>query len=222
MRERFLAIPNKSNVCCGMCVCRKMNNNRARTGHQRGMGGRGTDDDDTHERHTDTNKLTRHTGAVTYKKENYWRITEPSHTCLGFLLCCPDSSSLSRLGGAVGGRAGRRGVCVCATATTDRSQRTIGFVLLTTKALKKSTLVISSARPNSSPRRPRPSTRSQATCSRSRHPSCPRPARTAGGTSSPPSGTRAAWAPPPSSWTMRTRAGALALLPSSTTSCRTA
>ena len=25
------------------------------------MGGRWTDDDDTHERHTDTNKLTRHT-----------------------------------------------------------------------------------------------------------------------------------------------------------------
>ena len=27
------------------------------------MGGRGTDDDDTHERHTDTNKLTRHTAS---------------------------------------------------------------------------------------------------------------------------------------------------------------
>ena len=40
-----------------------MNNSRARTGHQRGMGGRGTDDDDTHERHTDTNKLTRHTAS---------------------------------------------------------------------------------------------------------------------------------------------------------------
>ena len=38
---------------------------RARTGHQRGrMGGRWTDDDDTHERHTDTNKLTRHTASV--------------------------------------------------------------------------------------------------------------------------------------------------------------
>ena len=46
-----------------MYVCRKMNNSRARTGHQRGMGGRGTDDDDTHERHTDTNKLTRHTAS---------------------------------------------------------------------------------------------------------------------------------------------------------------
>ena len=31
----------------------------------------------------------------------------------------------------------RRGVCVCATAAKDRSQRTIGFVLLTTKALSK-------------------------------------------------------------------------------------
>ena len=31
----------------------------------------------------------------------------------------------------------RCGVCVCATATTDRSQETIGFVLLTTKALSK-------------------------------------------------------------------------------------
>ena len=40
-----------------------MNNSQARTGHQRGMGGRGTDDDDTHERHTDTNKLTRHTAS---------------------------------------------------------------------------------------------------------------------------------------------------------------
>ena len=57
-----------------------MKNSQARTGHQRGthrqrkqrgkpnqrqcraqrgMGGRGTDDDDTHEQHTDTNKLTR-------------------------------------------------------------------------------------------------------------------------------------------------------------------
>ena len=27
------------------------------------MGGRWTDDDDTHERHTDTNKLTRHTAS---------------------------------------------------------------------------------------------------------------------------------------------------------------
>ena len=30
-----------------------MKNSQARTGHQRGMGGRKTDDDDTHERHTD-------------------------------------------------------------------------------------------------------------------------------------------------------------------------
>ena len=35
-----------------MYVCRKVKNSQARTGHQRGMGGRGTDDDDTHERHT--------------------------------------------------------------------------------------------------------------------------------------------------------------------------
>ena len=78
-------------------------------------------------------------GAVpeSERRRAAWRITEPSHTCLGFLLCCPISSSLSRLGGAVGGRAVRRGVCVCATATKDRSQRTIGFVLLTTKALSK-------------------------------------------------------------------------------------
>ena len=40
-----------------------MNNSQARTGHQRGMGGRGTDDDDTHERRTDTNRLTRHTAS---------------------------------------------------------------------------------------------------------------------------------------------------------------
>ena len=50
-------------LVCPMYVCRKMNNSRAQTGHQRGMGGRGTDDDDTHERHTDTNKLTRHTAS---------------------------------------------------------------------------------------------------------------------------------------------------------------
>ena len=37
----------------------------------------------------------------------------------------------------MGGRAVRCGVCVCATATKDRSQGTIGFVLLTTKALSK-------------------------------------------------------------------------------------
>ena len=43
---------------------RKVKNSQARTGHQRGMGGRGTDDDDTHEQHTDTNKLTRHTASV--------------------------------------------------------------------------------------------------------------------------------------------------------------
>ena len=52
--------------CCArefMYVCRKMKNSQARTGHQRGMGGRGTDDDDTHERHTDTNRLTRHTAS---------------------------------------------------------------------------------------------------------------------------------------------------------------
>ena len=56
---------------CVTCVCvtnmcvyvRKVKNSQARTGHQRGMGGRWTDDDDTHERHTDTNKLTRHTAS---------------------------------------------------------------------------------------------------------------------------------------------------------------
>ena len=46
-----------------MYVCRKVKNSQARTGHQRGMGGRWTDDDDTHERHTDTNRLTRHTAS---------------------------------------------------------------------------------------------------------------------------------------------------------------
>ena len=54
-------------------------------------------------------------------------------------LCCPIPSSHSRLGGAAGGRAVRCGVCVCAAATKDRSQGTIGFVLLTTKALSKKT-----------------------------------------------------------------------------------
>ena len=38
----------------GMYVCSKVKNSQARTGHQRGMGGRWTDDDGTHERHTDT------------------------------------------------------------------------------------------------------------------------------------------------------------------------
>ena len=33
------------------------------------MGGRETDDDDTHERHTDTNKLTRHTASWLPQKE---------------------------------------------------------------------------------------------------------------------------------------------------------
>ena len=46
-----------------MCVCSKVKNSQARTGHQRGMGGRWTDDDGTHERHTDTNRLTRHTAS---------------------------------------------------------------------------------------------------------------------------------------------------------------
>ena len=47
-----------------MYVCREVKNSQARTGqHRRGMGGRWTDDDDTHERHTDTNKLTRHTAS---------------------------------------------------------------------------------------------------------------------------------------------------------------
>ena len=48
-------------------IDRKAKNSQARTGHQRGMGGRWTDDDDTHERHTvtDTNKLTRHVVTTT-------------------------------------------------------------------------------------------------------------------------------------------------------------
>ena len=37
----------------GMYVCSKVKNSQARTGHQRGMGGRKTDDDDTHEPDTD-------------------------------------------------------------------------------------------------------------------------------------------------------------------------
>ena len=45
---------NRTTRC--MYVCRKVKNSQARTGHQRGMGGRWTDDDGTHERHTDTNK----------------------------------------------------------------------------------------------------------------------------------------------------------------------
>ena len=57
--HEVLYLPAQPFVQHGMYVCRKMNNSQARTGHQRGMGGRGTDDDDTHERHTDTNKLTR-------------------------------------------------------------------------------------------------------------------------------------------------------------------
>ena len=78
------------------------------------------------------------------KRRAAWRTTEPSHTqyVFGLLLCCPISSSLSRLGGAVGGRAVRRGVCVCATATKDRSQGTIGFVLLTTKASEKQRIAL--------------------------------------------------------------------------------
>ena len=80
-----------------------------------------------------TTFLPRKGGAVpeSEKRRAAWRITEPSHTCLCLLLCCPISSSLSRLGGAAGGRAVRCGVCVCATATEDRSQGTIGFVLFT-------------------------------------------------------------------------------------------
>ena len=46
-----------------MYVCRKVKNSQARTGHRRGMGGRETGDDGTHERHTDTNKLTRRTAS---------------------------------------------------------------------------------------------------------------------------------------------------------------
>ena len=57
-------LPTLDCLClCVLYVCRKVKNSQARTGHQRGMGGRKTDDDDTHERHTDTNKLTRHTAS---------------------------------------------------------------------------------------------------------------------------------------------------------------
>ena len=56
-------LPTYCTGCHRMYVCRKVKNSQARTGHQRGMGGRKTDDDDTHERHTDTNKLTRHTAS---------------------------------------------------------------------------------------------------------------------------------------------------------------
>ena len=49
-----------------------MKNSQARTGHQRGMDGRETDDDDTLERHTDTNKLTRHSAS--------WAATHPEWT----------------------------------------------------------------------------------------------------------------------------------------------
>ena len=51
----------RARVC--LYVCRKVKNSQARTGHQRGMGGRKTDDEDTHERHTYTNKLPRHTAS---------------------------------------------------------------------------------------------------------------------------------------------------------------
>ena len=57
----------------------------------------------------------------------------------GLLLCCPIPSSLSRLGGAVpvGGRAVRCGVCVCATATKDRSQgRPLGLYYYNDKKRK--------------------------------------------------------------------------------------
>ena len=58
---RASPVPRPVSYC--MYVCSKVKNSQARTGHQRGMGGRWTDDDDTHERHTDTNKLTRHTAS---------------------------------------------------------------------------------------------------------------------------------------------------------------
>ena len=41
--------PKKIDTQGCMYVCRKVKNSQARTGHQRGMGGRWTDDDDTHE-----------------------------------------------------------------------------------------------------------------------------------------------------------------------------
>ena len=48
------------------------------------MGGRGTDDDDTHERHTDTNKLTRSACQAAGCLNAYWmyRLFTPAiHTC---------------------------------------------------------------------------------------------------------------------------------------------
>ena len=53
----------------------------SQTGHQRGMGGRETEDDDTRERHTDTHKLTRHTARDVnhYKKHS---APPPSQWCL--------------------------------------------------------------------------------------------------------------------------------------------
>ena len=60
---------------------------------------------------------------------------------LVLLLCCLISSSLSRLGGAAGGRAVRRGVCVCATATEDRSRRDQRVCIINDEgALKKNLL----------------------------------------------------------------------------------
>ena len=70
-----------------MYVCRKMNNSQARTGHQRGMGGRETDDDDTHERHKDTNRLTRHTeltgslaSSVLFYSYFFFLAAQPPHS----------------------------------------------------------------------------------------------------------------------------------------------
>ena len=78
-------------------------------------------------------------GAVpeSERRRAAWRTTETSHTCWWLLLCCPISSPLSRLGGAAGGRAVRCGVCMCATATKDRSQDHWACIINNEGALKK-------------------------------------------------------------------------------------
>ena len=79
-------------------------------------------------------------GAVpeSEKRRAAWRTTEPSHTCLGFLLCCPIPSSLSRLGGAAGERAVRSGVGVCvATADVTTTRDHCVCIINNEGALKK-------------------------------------------------------------------------------------
>ena len=78
-------------------------------------------------------------GAVpeSERRRAAWRITEPSHTCLCFLLCCPISSSLSHLGGAgVGGAAGAGARCgaVRAIVCLASCRVCLRLFLLTTKS----------------------------------------------------------------------------------------